>query len=130
MEARTKNIQPPVVLIVEDELFLRSDLADCFRDAGFVVLEVARAEEAMVFCRDKTTVQALITDIQLNGSGSGWDVANAFRGQLLSLPVIYTSGDANDRTRAVSDSVFFNKPYHPEEVVKACQRLCRFWDTA
>jgi CheY-like chemotaxis protein len=36
-----------VVLIVEDEFFLRCNLADCLRDAGWVVMEAANADDAM-----------------------------------------------------------------------------------
>jgi CheY-like chemotaxis protein len=69
----------PVVLVVEDELFLRCDLADCLREAGCVVLEAVSADRAMAVCREGMAVHVLITDIQLNGSANGWDVAEAFR---------------------------------------------------
>jgi CheY-like chemotaxis protein len=36
-----------VVLIVEDEFFLRCNLADCLRDASWVVMEAANADDAM-----------------------------------------------------------------------------------
>ena len=113
----------PVVLIVEDELFLRCDLADCLRDAGWVVMEAATADHAMAVCRDGMAVHILITDIQLNGSANGWDVAEAFRALSGDVAVIYTSGDAHDRTRSVSNSLHFNKPYRPTDVVSACQQL-------
>ena len=65
----------PVVLVVEDELFLLCDLADCLREAGWVVLEAISADRAMAVCRDGTAVHILITDIQLKGTANGWDIA-------------------------------------------------------
>jgi len=113
----------PVVLVVEDEFFLRCDLADCLREAGWVVLEAVSADRAMAMCKGGMAVHILITDIQLNGSANGWDVAEAFRAVRSDVAVIYTSGDAHDRTRSVPNSLHFNKPYRATEVVKACRQL-------
>jgi two-component system, response regulator PdtaR len=126
MHERTANENAnaaPVVLVVEDEWFLLCDLADCLREDGWFVLEAVSADRAMAVCRDRTAVHILITDIQLNGSANGWDVAEAFRAARSDVAVIYTSGDAHDRTRSVPNSLHFNKPYRPTEVVQACRRL-------
>jgi CheY-like chemotaxis protein len=88
-----------VVLIVEDEFFLRCDLADCLRDAGWVVMEAATADHAMAMCRDEMALHVLITDIQLNASTSGWDAAEAFRALSSDIAVIYPSAYSGDRTR-------------------------------
>jgi CheY-like chemotaxis protein len=101
------------VLIVEDESFLRCDLADCLREAGFVVMEAASADRAMAVCKDGMAVHILIADIQLNDSASGWDVAEAFRAVWGDVAVISTSGDSHDRTRSVPNSLYFSKPYQP-----------------
>lgn len=34
---------------------------------------------AMAMCHDETPVQDLITGIQVNGAGNGWQIARAFR---------------------------------------------------
>jgi CheY-like chemotaxis protein len=51
-ERKAKTSAAPVVLVVEDELFLRCDLAECLREAGWVVLEAVSADRAMTVCRD------------------------------------------------------------------------------
>ena len=111
------------MLIVEDEFFVRCELADCAREAGFVVVEAASAEQALAACHVKTAVCALITDIQLEDPTNGWDLAEAFRAVRSDVAVIYTSADAHDRTRSVPNSLHFNKPYRATEVVKACRQL-------
>jgi CheY-like chemotaxis protein len=111
------------VLIVEDEAFLRWNLADEFRDAGYVVLEAASAAQAMDVCHDGAAVHILVTDVLLNGSDSGWDVAKQFRALRGNIPVVYTTGNHLDANQAVPDSLFFSKPYHPAEVVSRCQKL-------
>ena len=111
------------VLIVEDELFLRWNLADHLRRAGYLVAEVDSAQRAIDLCHSGTPIDILITDIQLSAIGSGWDVAEAFRALWDKIPVIYTSGNGRDPTRTVPKSVFLNKPYQTTEVLRACQQL-------
>jgi two-component system, response regulator PdtaR len=123
------NATPPaqlhrlVALIVEDEILVRCDLADCLRDAGWMVMETPNADHAMALCKDGIVVHVLITDIQLDGSANGWDVAEAFRASSSDVAVIYTTGNSHDRKRCVPDSMHFTKPYQPTEVVRACQEL-------
>jgi DNA-binding response OmpR family regulator len=112
-----------VVLIVEDEVLLRWNLADEFREAGYVVLEAASADQARDVCYDGVAVHILITDVRLNGSDSGWDVAKEFRALRGNIPVVYTTGNHLDAKQSVPDSLFFTKPYHPAEVVSRCQEL-------
>jgi two-component system, OmpR family, response regulator len=69
------------------------------------------------------TASIVFTDITLGGLLSGWDVADAFRLVRSEIPVIYTSGNANERSRQVKDSHFFQKPYDIAAVVKACQQI-------
>jgi CheY-like chemotaxis protein len=111
------------VLIVEDEFFLRCNLADCLREAGWVVMEAATADDAMAMCKDGMGVRVLITDIQLNAAASGWDVAEAFRTLSSDIAVIYTSAHPGDRARSVPNSLHFAKPYQTTDVLRACHQL-------
>lgn len=126
-QTSSKELGSAVVLIVEDEFFVRCDLADCLRVAGFVVMEAASADRAMTVCKDEMAIHILITDIQLNSSASGWDVAEAFRALWSDVAVIYTSGDSHDRTRSVPNSLHFAKPYRSTDVVRACHQLVATW---
>lgn len=121
--ARDNRSDLVIALIVEDEVFLRWELADCLQGAGWIVVEAASMDQALKISRQGPFIDVLITDIYLNGSGSGWDIAEIFRASSNNIPVVYTSGNSADRTRAVSNSVFFNKPYRSEEVLQACQQL-------
>jgi CheY-like chemotaxis protein len=112
-----------VVLIVEDEFFVRCNLADCLRDGGWVVMEAATADDAMAMCKAGMAVRVLITDIQLNASATGWDVAEAFRASSSDTAVIYTSAHSGDWTRSVPNSLYFAKPYQTTDVLKACRQL-------
>jgi hypothetical protein len=65
----------------------------------------------------------IITDVNLGGSGSGWDVAEFFRTVRPDMPVVYTSGKSVDPGRRVSGSVLVSKPCQNCDILKVCQRL-------
>jgi CheY-like chemotaxis protein len=123
MRRTETRIKPTIAVIIEDEFLVRLDLATYFRDAGYLVVEAESAEGAMTICHTGNRIDVLITDIRLNGADSGWDVAEAFRALWKNIPVIYTSGNGADRRRSVPNSLFFNKPYLPAEVLNACRQL-------
>jgi CheY-like chemotaxis protein len=114
-----------VVLVVEDDALLLYSLARALRSDGLVVLEATSGEQAMLHLNALERVDVVLTDIHLAGTASGWDVAEAFRSSRGDVAVIYTSGDAPDRTRAVNGSHFFEKPYDTDQVVNACRRYAR-----
>lgn len=112
-----------VVLLVEDEFIVRYNAADWLRDAGYVVVETASGEEAIGFCQLGMSIDIVFTDINLTGAATGWDVAECFRTQRPSVPVIYTSGKLIDRSRCVPGSGFVPKPYNGADILKVCQQL-------
>lgn len=111
-----------VILVVEDEHILRSDIVAQFEDHGWSVLDAPTGEAALALLRDHH-VDVVFTDIQLPGAVNGWDVAEFSRAARADVPVIYTSGNSADRSRRVSGSLFFDKPYNPLAVVEACRKL-------
>ena len=111
-----------VVLVVEDDALLLYSIAHALRSEGWRVLEARTGKEAIAHLDAAKRVDVVFTDIQLAGPLNGWDVAEACRASRHDMPVIYTSGNAADRTRAVEGSQFFEKPYDTGSVVKACER--------
>ena len=113
---------PFVVLVLEDDAFIRGDIVNAFKDNGWTVLDHASGEAALEGLNGRR-VDALFTDIQLAGKMDGWDVAQALRKTSPDLPVVYASGNTADRRRRVAGSLFFDKPYLPADIVSACFRL-------
>ena len=68
----------PVVLVIEDELFLRLNIVSCLQEAGYAVVEAANGEEAIGLCHSDTSIDVVFTDVNLGGYASGWDVAEMF----------------------------------------------------
>ena len=112
-----------VVLVVEDEFFLRYTVADCLRDAGYVVVETESGEEAIALSKSAMSIDIVFTDINLAGAATGWDVAECFQSDRPNVPVLYTSGKSIDPGRLVPGSAFVSKPYRSTDILKACRRL-------
>jgi CheY-like chemotaxis protein len=117
------GFEPLVVLVVEDEFLLRYDIAEYLRNSGCIVLEARTADQAVAMCREGETMDVLLTDINLDGLGSGWDVAEALRAAKPGAGVVYVSGNSVDRSRRVAGSLFFNKPYRASDILQACREL-------
>jgi CheY-like chemotaxis protein len=108
---------PACVLVVEDEILLRIVLAGGLREAGFVVIEAERAEEALSYFQAGGQVDLVISDIQMPGSPDGLELANVLRRNFPALPIILTSG--NVKSQPVSDAILFvPKPYRVAQVVE------------
>ena len=113
-----------VVLLVEDEFFVRYDIATCLREAGYVVIESGSGEDAVaVYSKSAIMIDMVLTDINLGGSVSGWDVAECFRRERPDIPLLYMSGERIDHERCAPGSVFVAKPLQHSDVLNACQRL-------
>ena len=114
------------VLLVEDELLIRSIMAESLIDAGFTVIHAGSADEAMAMVdRLPHPVTVLVTDIHLPGGKTGLDVASAMRSRVPGLPIIVATGRPDvlgpDWQRAESVALL-RKPYGPGELVATVRR--------
>ena len=81
------------ILIVEDEVLIRSLLADELREAGLAVIEAGRANEALSYLESVGPVDLVFTDVQMPGSLNGQELARHLRNVFPLIPVILTSGN-------------------------------------
>ena len=110
------EVWPIYVLIVEDEPFLRSLLADELRDVGFNVVEAVSADEALAYVHANRNIDLVFSDIQMPGSLNGIGLAASLRAANPALPVILTSGNmVPDGVTGLS--AFIPKPYRLAEAV-------------
>lgn len=114
------------VLVVEDEAIVRVDIADQLSDTGFVVLEAANADEAIVLLETNPAIRLIFTDVDMPGSMDGLRLAAAVADRWPPVRIIVTSGH---RIVSVTDmpngSVFFSKPYRSQDIVTSMQKLLR-----
>jgi len=122
---QTVRTPPLVVLVVEDEFLLRYEIAQHLGNCGWIVLQAGTIDEAVALCRVSRPVDVLVTDINLNGSGSGWDVAAMFRAAQPDIGVVYVSANAIERSRCVPGSPFFDKPCRTADLAQTCRDLAK-----
>jgi DNA-binding response OmpR family regulator len=114
------------VLLVEDSHEVQQVLRTALEEGGFHVLSASTADQAIVALNDQNhAIRALVTDILLGGSVTGWDVARQAREAMQALPVVYMTGSEGRDWSAlgVPNSVLVEKPFAPSQVVTAVAQL-------
>jgi DNA-binding NtrC family response regulator len=106
------------VLIVEDDPLIREFVVEALRDAGHHVVHASNGEEALEWCKRKLA-EVLITDIKLPGRIDGWQIAERCPEHHPDLPVIYATGYSPVAPRPQPGSLALQKPYHPDDIVRA-----------
>ncbi|WP_132250733.1 hybrid sensor histidine kinase/response regulator [Methylobacterium segetis] len=101
------------LLLVDDSAFFRDMLTPVLKAAGYAVVSVESAEQALAALQANARIDVVVTDLEMPGR-SGFDLVAAMRGadqRLAGLPVIALTGsvgaDAVERARslAISDLV-------------------------
>jgi CheY-like chemotaxis protein len=112
------------VLVVEDEILLRMDLAMSLEDQGFKVYEASNADEAINILNAHSDIHLMFTDIDMPGSMDGLKLAAAVRDRWPPIKIIIASGHRN-----LSDDLlpvegrFFGKPYNASLVMSAMKDM-------
>jgi DNA-binding response OmpR family regulator len=115
-----------MVLIVEDEVSVQVIVEDALKEAGFETAIAPSAEEAVTLLKGKVmTYRALVTDINLRGRMTGWDVAREARQIDPEFPIVYMTGAAADdwASHGVPNSILLVKPFAPAQLVTAVSQL-------
>ncbi len=114
----------PVVLVVEDEAFIRINAVDMIQSAGFDVLEAHSADAAIAILEARDDIRVVFTDIQMPGSMDGLKLAHAVRGRWPPIEIIATSGHVNIVDDDLPDrGRFLRKPYTASQVKHALHEL-------
>ena len=82
----------PVVLVVENEVFIRFDVADMLRDDGFEVIEAGDAKQALDALNSGARIDLVFSDVHMPGPMNGMGLASHVLENHPGLPVILTSG--------------------------------------
>jgi two-component system, response regulator PdtaR len=108
----------PRILLVEDEVLIRSLFSEALRDAGCVVIEAGCADDALACVRAGAEIDLVFSDVRMPGAFDGMELARQLGSLKPSLPVILTSG--NLRPEDMGEIRFFlPKPYRMQRAVTA-----------
>jgi len=119
-------VRPPRVILAEDDLEMRSMLAESLRRDGYQVVEAAdgRALEALIRSSFHATPQGepvdlIVTDVRMPGC-SGLSVLEAVREAHWAIPVIvitaYGDEATHDEARQLGAVAVFDKPFDLDDL--------------
>ncbi|MFC0243707.1 PAS domain S-box protein [Rhodopseudomonas telluris] len=111
-----------VLLIVEDDPFVRSYAVMCLRSLGYTVIAAIDGAEALQILDGETHIDILFTDVVMPGGISGWELAETAMARRKDLRVLLTSGYALDtiagRSHGRADLPILTKPYRKAELAQ------------
>jgi CheY-like chemotaxis protein len=113
------------ILVVEDEVLIRLELADYLRACGYRVLEASSAEEAMTVMQTEHRVDLVFSDVQMPGPTDGFGLARWIRANRPGVKVILTSGVARSAALAgelCDEGPLEAKPYDPQRLLERIRR--------
>jgi len=116
----------PAILVVEDDHLIHTMVEVALADGGFEPAIAASGEEAVTLLKSGLTkYRALVTDINLSGTMSGWEVAKRAREIDPEFPIVYMTGTSADDygSQGVPNSILLNKPFAPAQLVTAVSQL-------
>jgi CheY-like chemotaxis protein len=112
------------ILVVDDEILVRTLLRKSLAARGFQILEAGTGEEALSVARDHVgPIDLLLTDIRMPGV-SGWQVAAEFRPMYPDARIIFMSGFSDEvRNGLQAGEAFVEKPFKNQVMLDAVQNL-------
>jgi len=112
------SVNKPTLLIVEDDNSLALLLKDELKESGFLVTHVHDGETALKMIMDNPP-DAVVLDIMLENSISGWDVIEQLKKNALTagIPIFISSAlDEKERGLALGADDYLTKPYQPSKL--------------
>jgi len=113
------------ILLVEDDLLIRSSAADYLREAGIEVNEAVNAHEAMAILSAGTTIDAVFCDVNLASDMDGVAFSRWAAEHYPKLPVILTSGEPSAAGLVTEAPTlrFVTKPYALSDIERHLNKL-------
>lgn len=109
------------ILIVEDEVLIRFDVAGYLRECRYRVIESGNASEAIAVLQSGCRIDLVFSDVQLPGSMDGFALARWVRTHQPEIKVILTSGVARSAQVAgelCDEGPLEKKPYDPQHLLE------------
>jgi CheY-like chemotaxis protein len=112
-----------VVLVVEDEPFVRLFGADLLEQAGFAVLQASNADEALHLLETHPEVRVVFSDVEMPGSLDGLGLARCICQRWPQIGIVLTSGHRIRMEMIPQEGKFLAKPYDGKALVRHIEEI-------
>ena len=112
---------PPNILVVEGDARLRCLVSDELRAISFKVVEAGSAREALTVL-DAVRIDLLLLDLDLEPTGSGWEVVHRLNGNQPPTWIIGASSTMDSAEKLEGLGLAIRKPYPISQVVDLVTR--------
>lgn len=124
----TKRSDPEAtVLVVDDEVIVRSAIAEYLRDCGYRVLEAAHAGDAIIVLQSNTLrIDAVLSAVELAGPMDGFGLSRWVREHRSDVEMILAGTPARAAASAAElcdNGPTLSRPYDPQAVHDHVKRL-------
>ena len=118
------SLKPKRIMVVEDELLVAEDIAECLRFRGFEVCGIAKSsDEALAIAREHKPHLALM-DIVIQGDRDGIETAAILRSEL-EIPVIFLTAYSQEkileRAKTVAPLGYVVKPFEEASLISTVE---------
>jgi len=111
------------ILVVEDDPRVRRLTVNRLEALGYATLVASDAHEALAIMNGGAGPDLVFTDLVMPGGLSGYELAHRVAAQWPDLPVLLTSGYADELVRRDADAIshlkVLSKPYRQADLAKA-----------
>jgi CheY-like chemotaxis protein len=118
MTTAMANKPAPVILIVEDDPFLRMLTVEFVNEAGFETLEACDADQAIAILETSSKITVLFTDINMPGSMDGLKLPRVVSNRWPAMEILIASGHVLlQQADLPPNGRFLRKPYRAEAMI-------------
>ena len=118
------NHNTVTILLIEDEGLIRMATAAMLEDAGYMVLEAANADDALITLGNNKRIDVVITDVQMPGKIDGLTLVGIITRDYPLIRSLVTSGRASLReARDCGAKKFLTKPYTADAIQSAVEAV-------
>ena len=123
MASQEEATRQRAILVVEDEILIRSAVAEFLRNVGYRVIEAADAAEAVAIFASRTQIDLVFSDINMPGPMDGLGLVRWIADHHPGIQVILTSAISHARSAGRSGAGFLPKPYRLAEAARRIASL-------
>jgi DNA-binding response OmpR family regulator len=125
--------QKPVVMVLESDVIVRTEIAEFLRECGYKVIEGITANDLWIIIDAKVELDVVFSEVNLPGETDGFAVARRIRQTYPEIDIILTSSveGAAEKIKDLCDEGPLKKPYRAQDVAARIHLLLerRRWAT-